>query len=43
MNYRLETSITMQDGSKEETIISDWGGPDEATMDIDTIESRIRA
>ena len=43
MNYRLETSITMQDGSEEETIISDWGGPDEATMDIDTIESRIRA
>ena len=43
MNYRLETSITMQDGTEEETIISDWGGPDEATMDIDTIESRIRA
>ncbi|MBE5825562.1 MAG: tetratricopeptide repeat protein [Butyrivibrio sp.] len=43
MNYRLETSITMQDGEEEETIISDWGGPDEATMDIDTIESRIRA
>lgn len=43
MNYRLETSITMQDGEEVETIISDWGGPDEATMDIDTIESRIRA
>ncbi|WP_024864639.1 tetratricopeptide repeat protein [Butyrivibrio sp. FCS014] len=43
MNYRLETSITMQDGEEEETIITDWGGPNEATMDIDTIESRIRA
>ena len=43
MNYRLETSITMQDGEEIETIISDWGGPDEATMDIKKIESRIRA
>ena len=43
MNYRLETSVTMQDGEELETIVSDWGGPDEAVMDIKTIESRIRA
>lgn len=43
MNYRLETTITTQDGEKIDTIISDWGGSDESTMDIDTIESRIRA
>ncbi len=43
MNYRLETSIITEDGEETETVVSDWGGSDESTMDIDTIESRIRA
>ncbi len=43
MNYRLDTTITFEDGSTEETIVGDWGGPNEWIMDIDTIESRIRA
>ena len=43
LNYRLSTSVFLQDGEAEETIVGDWGGPDEWTMDIDTIESRIRA
>ncbi len=42
MNYRLDTTITTQDGEMIETIVGDWGGPDEWTMDIDTIESRIK-
>ncbi len=43
MNYRLETTITQEDGSIINSIIGDWGGPNEWEMDIDTIESRIRA
>ena len=43
MNYRLDTTITYQDGTINETIVGDWGGSNEWTMDIDTIESRIRA
>ncbi len=43
MNYRLSTAITNEDGTIEETIISDWGGTNEYVMDIETIESRIRA
>ncbi len=43
MNYRLDTSITYEDGTIDETIVGDWGGSDEWVMDIDTIESRIKA
>ena len=43
MNYRLSTLITTQDGEENETIVGDWGGPNEWTMDIETIESRIKA
>ncbi len=43
MNYRLDTTIETSDGEIEETVVGDWGGPDEWTMDIDTIESRIKA
>ena len=43
MNYRLSTAITDEEGNTTETVVGDWGGPDEWTMDIDTIESRIRA
>ncbi len=43
MNYRLSTTVTLQDGEEVETIVGDWGGPNEWTMDIETIESRIRA
>ncbi|WP_034466859.1 tetratricopeptide repeat protein [Butyrivibrio proteoclasticus] len=43
MNYRLDTSITTQDGEINSTVVGDWGGPNEWVMDIDTIESRIRA
>ena len=43
MNYRLSTAITNEDGTIEETIITDWGGTNEYVMDIETIESRIRA
>ena len=43
MNYRLDTTITHEDGSIDETIVGDWGGSNEWVMDIDTIESRIRA
>lgn len=43
MNYRLDTTIERQDGTVDETIVGDWGGPNEWEMDIDTIESRIRA
>ena len=43
MNYRLSTTIYLQDGEESETVVGDWGGPDEWTMDIETIESRIRA
>ena len=42
-NYRLDTTVEFQDGTQEETIVGDWGGADEWTMDIDTIESRIKA
>ena len=43
MNYRLDTTVTTQDGEQIETIVGDWGGENEWTMDIETIESRIRA
>ncbi len=43
MNYRLDTTITYEDGTVDETIVGDWGGANEWIMDIDTIESRIRA
>ncbi len=43
MNYRLETTITNEDGSEINSVVGDWGGQNEWTMDIDTIESRIRA
>ncbi len=43
MNYRLETQITGSDGNVSETVVGDWGGENEWTMDIDTIESRIKA
>lgn len=43
MNYRLDTTITYEDGTTDETIVGDWGGANEWIMDIDTIESRIRA
>ncbi len=42
MNYRLDTTITMEDGEEVQTVVGDWGGENEWTMDIDTIESRIR-
>ncbi len=42
MNYRLDTTITYSEDEETETIIGDWGGPDEWEMDIDTIESRIK-
>lgn len=43
MNYRLCTEITDESGETTETIIGDWGGDNEYIMDIETIESRIRA
>ncbi|WP_175560376.1 tetratricopeptide repeat protein [Butyrivibrio sp. YAB3001] len=43
MNYRLSTMITDADGNTTETIVGDWGGSNEYVMDIETIESRIRA
>ncbi|MCR5670526.1 MAG: tetratricopeptide repeat protein [Butyrivibrio sp.] len=43
MNYRLETEITDENGEVDRTIVGDWGGSDEWTMDLDTIESRIKA
>lgn len=43
MNYRLDTAIETSADNIDETIIGDWGGPDEWIMDIDTIESRIKA
>ncbi len=43
MNYRLDTTIELRDGTVEETIVGDWGGENEWEMDIDTIESRIKA
>ncbi len=43
MNYRLSTLITDEDGNMTETVVGDWGGVNEWTMDIETIESRIRA
>jgi len=43
MNYRLETTIEYKDGTVEERIVGDWGGDNEWEMDIDTIESRIKA
>ena len=43
MNYRLATEITDENGDTTETIVGDWGGDNEYVMDIDTIESRIRA
>lgn len=43
MNYRLDTTVTYEDGTTEETIVGDWGGDNEWIMDIDTIESRIKA
>ena len=43
MNYRLDTLITYEDGTVDETIVGDWGGANEWIMDIDTIESRIKA
>ncbi len=43
MNYRLDTTIETSEDNIDETIIGDWGGPDEWIMDIDTIESRIKA
>ncbi len=43
MNYRLETTVYTQDGDQVDTIVGDWGGENEWTMDIETIESRIRA
>ncbi len=43
MNYRLSTVIYTSDGEEDETVVGDWGGANEWTMDIDTIESRIRA
>lgn len=43
MNYRLCTEITDENGEIDETIIGDWGGDNEYVMDIDTIESRIKA
>ncbi|MBR5360983.1 MAG: hypothetical protein IK123_08865, partial [Lachnospiraceae bacterium] len=43
MNYRLDTTIERRDGTVDETIVGDWGGANEWVMDIDTIESRIRA
>ena len=42
-NYRLETEIEREDGSVIDRVIGDWGGPNEWEMDIDTIESRIKA
>lgn len=43
MNYRLSTVITDEEGNMTETVVGDWGGANEWTMDIETIESRIRA
>ena len=43
MNYRLETTITNENGETINSIIGDWGGENEWEMDIDTIESRIKA
>ena len=43
MNYRLSTTVTLENEEVIETVVGDWGGPNEWTMDIDTIESRIRA
>ena len=43
MNYRLSTVITDAEGNMTETVVGDWGGANEWTMDIETIESRIRA
>lgn len=43
LNYRLSTVITDEDGNMTETVVGDWGGANEWTMDIETIESRIRA
>lgn len=43
MNYRLDTTITYEDGSEHKETVCDWGGPDEWLMDTDTIEARIKA
>ncbi len=43
LNYRLSTVITDEEGNMTETVVGDWGGANEWTMDIETIESRIRA
>ena len=43
MNYRLDTTITQDNGEVDETVVGDWGGANEWVMDIDTIESRIKA
>ena len=43
MNYRLSTLITDEEGNMTETVVGDWGGANEWIMDIETIESRIRA
>ncbi len=43
MNYRLDTLITTESGEEIQTVVGDWGGENEWTMDIDTIESRIKA
>lgn len=43
LNYRLEIEIQLPDGTTKESVIGDWGGSNEWEMDIDTIESRIKA
>ncbi len=43
MNYRLDTTITYEDGEPDETVVGDWGGPNQWIMDLDAIEARIRA
>ncbi len=43
MNFRLSTVITNEGGEPEETVVGDWGGPNQWIMDLDAIEARIRA
>ena len=43
MNYRLDTTILTEDGNMDETVVGDWGGPNQWIMDLDAIEARIKA
>ncbi|MCR4901840.1 MAG: tetratricopeptide repeat protein [Butyrivibrio sp.] len=41
MNYRLSTEIFTSESESEETIVVDWGGDNESTMDTETIGKKM--